>query len=113
MNPTQQHSDRFHSFAEFYPYYLQEHAHPLCRALHYVGTTLTFIILSAGLVTTPLWFAAIPIAGYGFAWVAHFFVEKNKPATFTYPIWSLLGDYKMYFSWLSGRLPMQLKTAGV
>jgi len=113
MSTNRLSADRFTSFAEFYPYYLQEHAKPLCRALHYVGTTLTFGLLVAALVVHPLWLAAVPLAGYGFAWVAHFFVEKNRPATFTYPWWSLMGDYKMYFSWLTGRLSQQLLAAGV
>lgn len=106
-------AERFQSFTEFYPYYLTEHAQPLCRSLHYVGTTLTLLIAVLALLSSPWWLASVPIAGYGFAWVAHFFVEKNRPATFTYPLWSLIGDYKMYFSWLSGQLPQQLAEAGV
>jgi len=106
-------AQRFSNFQEFYPYYLQEHAKPLCRALHYVGTTLTFCLLVAALLANVRWLFAVPLAGYGFAWVAHFFIEKNRPATFTYPLWSLLGDYKMYFSWLTGRLTAQLQAAGV
>jgi len=106
-------AEQFTSFREFYPYYLQEHAKPLCRALHYVGTTLTLFLLVAALLADLRWLLAIPLAGYGFAWVAHFFIEKNRPATFTYPVWSLLGDYKMYFSWLTGRLTAQLRAAGV
>lgn len=113
MDTGKQSADRFTSFTEFYPYYLQEHAQPLCRSLHYVGTTLTFCLLAVALFNNPLWLAGIPLAGYGFAWVAHFFIEKNRPATFTYPWWSLKGDYKMYFSWLTGRLPEQLRAAGV
>ncbi len=104
---------RFESFDAFYPYYLSEHADPRCRALHYIGTTFTFPILLAGIFLNPWILLALPFVGYGFAWVAHFFVEKNRPATFTYPLWSLIGDYKMYFSWLSGRLPAQLKAAGI
>lgn len=104
-------AERFESFSEFYPYYLQEHSTPLCRALHYIGTTLTFVFLAAAVTLDPLWLAAVPLAGYGFAWVAHFFVEQNRPATFTYPLWSLFGDYHMYFSWLTGRLSAQLEAA--
>ncbi len=113
VNKTSPAVERFKSFSDFYPYYLQEHAKPLCRALHYVGTTLTFVFLIGAVVASPLWLVAVPLTGYGFAWVAHFFVEKNKPATFTYPLWSLIGDYKMYFSWLGGRLPAQLNAAGL
>jgi hypothetical protein len=113
MTEAHDRANRFQSFAEFYPFYLGEHADPRCRALHYVGTTLTFALLIMAVIITPLWLLAIPVAGYGFAWVAHFFIEKNKPATFTYPWWSLIGDYKMYFSWLTNKLPAQLKAAGV
>jgi hypothetical protein len=101
----------FKSFAEFYPYYLSEHMDPACRRLHYVGTTLSFILLALGVFVSPWFWLVIPFAGYGCAWVGHFFIEKNRPATFTYPLWSLIGDYKMYFSALSGKLPEQLKTA--
>ena len=113
MSTDQKNLNRFESFAAFYPYYLSEHADPKCRALHYIGTTFTFPILIAGILINPIWLLALPVVGYGFAWAAHFFVEKNRPATFTYPLWSLIGDYKMYFSWLSGRLPAQLEAAGI
>lgn len=102
------------TFAEFYPYYLQEHSTRGCRALHYVGTTgvialaLTAIILGEfGLVS------GIPVVGYGFAWIGHFGVEKNRPATFKHPLWSLRADFVMYFEWLSGRLGKSLQAAGV
>ncbi|MEM7688389.1 MAG: DUF962 domain-containing protein [Pseudomonadota bacterium] len=104
---------RFQTFAQFYPFYLSEHADPTCRRLHYIGTTLTFVFLGLGIAVSPWWLIGMPLVGYFFAWVGHFFVEKNRPATFTYPLWSLIGDYKMFFSWLSGRLPAQLKAAGV
>ena len=106
-------SGRFQTFAEFYPYYLSEHSDPVCRRLHYVGTTLSFVFLGLGIALSAWWLIGMPLSGYFFAWIGHFFVEKNKPATFTYPLWSLIGDHKMYFSWLSGRLPAQLEAAGV
>ncbi|WP_447728798.1 Mpo1-like protein [Sphingomonas koreensis] len=100
-------------YADFWPYYLREHAKAQTRALHYAGTTLTFIALAAGIWLNSWWFLAIPLAGYGFAWGAHFGVEKNRPATFTYPLWSLVSDYRMFFLWLTGRLGPHLKQAGV
>lgn len=101
-------------FRDFWPYYLREHAKPATRALHYAGTTLVVgIALYALLTGSWLLLAALPVAGYGFAWVAHFMVEKNRPATFTYPLWSLAGDFKMWWMWLTGRLGPELERAGV
>ena len=89
---------------EFYPYYLTEHQNATCRKLHFVGTGLLFIILIAGLVTgNYIWLISIPFVGYGFAWVGHFFYEKNKPATFKYPFLSLASDFKLFFELLVGR----------
>lgn len=102
------------SFRDFWPYYLREHARPATRALHYAGTTLVVGIALYALVTGSwLLLAALPVAGYGFAWVAHFMVEKNRPATFTYPLWSLAGDFRMWWMWLTGRLGPELERAGV
>ncbi len=107
-------ADRMTSYAQFWPYYLREHAKPETRALHYIGTSLALACL-AGLV---LWqdyrylFAAL-FSGYLFAWIGHFFVEKNRPATFTYPLWSLVSDFRMFFYWLFGRLGRELEKAGV
>ena len=102
------------SFAEFFPYYLREHADPRTRALHYVGTTLVIAVAAyAVLSQTWLLLLLMPAAGYFFAWVSHFFIEKNRPATFTYPLWSLVSDFKMYGLWITGRLGAHLKSAGV
>ena len=107
-------TNRFTSFAEFWPFYLQEHSKRATRALHYVGTTLVAAIALYALLTGAwLWLAALPVAGYFFAWLAHFTVEKNRPATFTYPLWSLIADFKMWAMWLTGRLGPELKRAGV
>ncbi len=102
------------SFAEFWPYYLGEHAKRHTRALHYMGTSLVVLLGIAGLVTGR-WglLAAMPVAGYFFAWVAHFAVEHNRPATFTYPLWSLAADFKMWWYWLTRRLGPELERAGV
>lgn len=107
-------SNRIQSFADFWPHYLREHARPKTRALHYVGTTLVVgIALFALLSGRNGLFIAVPFAGYGFAWIAHFVVEKNRPATFAHPLWSLAADFKMWALWLTGRLGPELDRAGV
>lgn len=95
----------FNSFAEFYPFYLSEHANDTSRRLHYIGSLLVLSILAYALVTQSWsWLIALPLAGYGFAWVGHFFFEKNRPATFKYPLYSFLGDWVMLKDALTGRI---------
>jgi hypothetical protein len=95
----------FQSFAEFYPYYLQEHGHPTCRRLHFVGTTLVIAVLAWVIATGTVWgLVLLPVVGYGFAWVGHFFFEKNRPATFKHPWYSLAGDFVMYKDMLTRRI---------
>ena len=92
-------------FADFYPYYLQEHRDSTCRRLHFVGTTLVILIMLSALLSgnwLMLW--VLPLAGYSFAWVGHFFFEKNRPATFKHPFYSLLGDFAMYRDMLRGKV---------
>ncbi len=102
------------SFADFWPFYLREHAKPRTRALHYMGTTLVVLIALAAVATGNWWLLiAMPVAGYGFAWASHAAVERNRPATFTYPLWSLAADFKMWWFWLTGRLGPELERAGV
>ena len=97
---------RFASFAEFYPHYLREHAHPVCRRLHFVGTSLVLVCVVAAAWTANAWFvAAAPLCGYGFAWIGHFFFEHNRPATFGHPLYSLAGDWVLYRDMLTGRVP--------
>ncbi|MFL1405085.1 Mpo1-like protein [Marinobacter sp. M1N3S26] len=96
----------FQSFSEFYPYYLDEHRDRNCRRLHFVGSLLVLAVLASVLLTGAWWWLlAIPVIGYGFAWVGHFFFEKNRPATFKYPLYSLMGDWVMFRDILIGRIP--------
>lgn len=100
------------NFDDFWPYYLRAHLNPRCRALHYIGTTLSLLCLGLCFVTNSMWWLLVGvILGYGFAWIGHFFVEGNKPAAFKRPLWSLYGDYKMYGLWLAGALDPHLKRA--
>lgn len=95
----------FNSFKEFYPFYLSEHANSFNRKLHFMGTTLVLLIALYSLVNRqPMYLLYMPIAGYGFAWFGHFFVEKNRPATFKHPLWSLYGDFVMYKDILTGKI---------
>lgn len=97
--------ERFNSFAEFYPYYLQEHRHPTCRRLHYAGSLLVLMVLGYTLFSGQwLWLLSLPVIGYGFAWVGHFAFEHNRPATFKYPLYSLMGDWVMFRDMLIGRI---------
>jgi hypothetical protein len=87
---------RFATFDEFWPEYVRAHRHPVNRALHYAGTTAAVCVVAAAVVARkPSWLLAAPVVGYGPAWVGHFVFEKNRPATFEHPLWSLRGDFKM------------------
>ncbi|MEE9238381.1 MAG: DUF962 domain-containing protein [Thermodesulfobacteriota bacterium] len=98
---------KFKSFSEFYPYYLSEHGNPVNRRLHFFGSLLTIIVVLF-VIFTQTWIALIlvPILGYGFAWIGHYLVEKNKPATFTYPLYSLMGDWVMFKDILTGKIKL-------
>ena len=96
---------RFQTFIEFYPFYLGEHRHPVCRRLHFTGSVLVILLLLYILLTLE-WrmILLLPVAGYGFAWTGHFFFEKNKPATFEYPLYSFMGDWVMFKDMLTGKV---------
>jgi hypothetical protein len=102
------------TYKEFWPYYLQQHSSPRTRAIHYLGTGLALLSILALIATLNLWFLLLAlVAGYAPAWIGHFLIEKNRPATFTYPLWSLFSDFRMAWDWLSGTLPKELEKAGV
>ena len=99
-------TERFNSFAEFYPYYLSEHANVTCRRLHFLGSTIALLLLAAALALGNPWLVLLAfVQGYAFAWIGHFAFEKNRPATFKYPFYSLLGDWVMFRDMLTGRIP--------
>jgi len=104
MSPRPASGERFASFDEFYPFYIHEHSNRTCRRIHVVGSGFVLVALAAAIVTrSPWWLLAMPVIGYGFAWVGHFFFEKNRPATFKYPLWSLMGDWRMFFETVGGK----------
>jgi hypothetical protein len=95
----------YRSFRDFYPFYLSEHSKSGTRRLHFAGTLLVLLTLGYALVAQGWRFLALlPVFGYGFAWVAHFAVERNRPATFQYPLYSLAGDFRMFADMLRGRV---------
>ncbi len=97
---------KYQTFREFYPYYLSEHTHPVCRTLHFVGSAIALAMLTtAALTANAWWLAGVPLAGYAFAWAGHFFFEHNRPATFTYPAFSLIGDWVMFYQLLTRKIP--------
>lgn len=101
------------TFAEFWPFYCREHSNPLTRRLHFTGSILAPAAVAATFIATrslnALWL--YPLVGYGFAWGAHFFVEKNKPATFRHPFWSLAADYVMVGKMLAGTMDEEVRKA--
>jgi hypothetical protein len=97
------------TYEEFWPFYVSQHLDATNRALHFVGTTLAFVSLGAAVLASAWWWVAVPLSGYGFAWVGHFFFERNRPATFTYPLWSLRGDFRMYRLTLLGTMGAEVE----
>ena len=96
---------KYKTLEEFYPFYLGEHSNRTCRRLHFIGTTLALVLFSAALTFQLWWLIAVAfVQGYAWAWVGHFFFEHNKPATFKYPFLSFLGDWKMWWQVLTGKI---------
>lgn len=105
---------RLKTFREFWPFYLGEHSLPLTRGLHFVGTTIALLMILNAIVTLT-WQPLIGalLSGYFWAWISHFFVEKNRPATFTYPLWSFIADWKMWSFMLVRKLGPELDKHGI
>ena len=104
--------DRYKSFSEFWPFYVHEHSQPGTRILHLIGTVIGLSVM-VYFIATGRWYL-FPLGfvpGYAFAWFAHFVIEKNKPATFKYPLWSFMGDYKMIAMMLTGKIGRELEKA--
>lgn len=97
----------YRTFGEFYPFYLSQHENRTNRRFHFLASCLVIMCVLAAIFSQSwLWLLAAPVAGYGSAWIGHFFFEKNKPATFEYPLYSLRGDWVMFWDMLTGKLPL-------
>ena len=97
---------RIQSFSEFWPYYIGEHRLPVCRGLHYFGTSVAVLTAITAAITGTGWLVPLALVfGYGPAWVGHFFFEKNRPATYTHPVYSFMGDWVMWKDMLTGKIP--------
>lgn len=97
---------RYQSFGDFYPFYLSQHENRTCRRLHVIGSLCVLAVVVGALMARNGWLLLLlPVVGYGFAWVGHFRFEHNKPATFEYPLYSLMGDWVMFWQTITGKLP--------
>ena len=106
--------NRISNFAEFWPFYLGEHLNPTNRLLHFIGSSLGLVCWITFLLTFHLWLIPLGfVLDYGFAWLGHFLIEKNKPASFRYPLWSFLADWRMWFCILTGKINHELKRASI
>ena len=102
--------DAFGSYREFWAFYVGEHRRPLTRRLHFIGTTGAIFGIAAAIIFANVWLLVLaPVFAYGLAWAGHFWVEKNSPATFRYPLWSLLADFHMYALMLTGRMDDEVR----
>ena len=105
---------RAESYREFWPAYLAEHSRPGTRALHYFGTGLGLVLLCVGLWAGDWRLVLVALAaGYAFAWIGHAFVERNRPTTFSHPLWSFISDFRMFGLWLAGRMGKELSRHGL
>ena len=103
-------AERFSSFGDFWPFYLREHARPATRAVHIGGTWVAVAVLATGVLSGPWWLVPLaPVVGYGCAWASHMLIERNRPATFTHPAWSLRGDLQLTWLAATGRLGAELR----
>jgi hypothetical protein len=98
------------SYREFWPFYVSQHLKAGTRLLHFIGTSAVILCVVVAIVRREWWLLLLgPVVSYGPAWIAHFFVERNKPATFTYPLWSLIGDFHMYGLMWAGRMEREIR----
>ncbi len=107
-------AERFASYDVFWLDYLKDHSKPATRAMHYFGTGLAIMFLVKAVIELDPWFVLVAIvSGYLYAWLGHWLIQKNQPKTFSYPLWSLASDFRMFFLFLTQRLDRELQRAGV
>ncbi len=98
---------KYQTFKDFYPFYLSQHTNKICRLLHVIGSSIIVLLTIYAIATQRyLLLLLVPIIGYGFAWVGHFVFEKNIPATFTYPVYSFMGDWVLWWQVLTGKIKL-------
>ena len=98
------------SYEDFWPIYLREHMNKTCRVLHYIGSSWAILCMLMLVITLNwIWFVAGFVGAYGMAWIGHYGFEKNRPATFQYPLWSFASDWRMFARFLSGKLTADLQ----
>ena len=96
---------KYRTLSEFYPFYLSQHSNRTSRRLHFIGTTSAIALIVTSVITQMWWLIAVGfVQGYAFAWIGHFFFERNKPATFDYPWFSFLSDWRLWWEMLTGRI---------
>lgn len=106
-------ADQMRSFEEFWPYYVGEHSRPATRLWHWIGSSLALVVVAAAIWTRHWWLLAVaPVCGYGLAWISHFWLEHNRPATFRHPLWSLRGDCRMWLLMATGRMAKEVQRIG-
>lgn len=104
----------YKTLKEFWPFYLHEHSVGLNRILHFIGSTLGLVILAIAIGTRKYWLIAPAlVSGYAFAWFGHFFLEKNRPATFKYPLKSFISDWRMWYYILTGKVVKEMERFGI
>lgn len=107
------HEQNIQTYKAFWPFYVSQHRNKTNRNLHFAGTTLVLVILALGAAVSPWFLLGMPVAGYSFAWAGHFFLERNQPATFRYPFWSLVADFQMFALMCLGRMDREVRRMGV
>jgi hypothetical protein len=96
------------TYNEFWPFYVGQHLNRTNRRLHFFGTLAALVCGGLAIAESQWFFLGMPVCGYAFAWFGHFAFEKNRPATWSYPFWSLRGDFHMFALMSAGRMDAEV-----